>query len=225
MNHEEHVFLGFDPGGSARLGFGWSICRGNAGQFEQVCSDLGDIAENVLDAVIRALANNGLNEANVRAAGIDAPLLWDNRGGIWREADLIIQRRGGDPVSPNGLYGSVVYQGPILASLLRQHFFGALQVTEVFPSELRRVLNPLPNELERKPDRNCRGHEECLPEDGECKDTWDARTAAYADWRMYEEDPEWQDLFLINPQYHYHLLDPQLRDPPVRYWMPWRPMA
>ena len=205
MTEPVDIFLGFDPGG--RGNFGWSICTVDEMQFEQVCSGVGDIAEDVVNAVMGALDENDLLRANVRAAGIDAPLFWDNRGENLREADRIITRAVLPPRPLGLLLGVVLVQGPVLASLLRQQQqFEALAITEVFPRALRRALcnlhGALPPVLDRIEDET--EHER------------DARTAAYAAWCMYRQAPGWQDLFLCER-------DPfLLLDFPVSYWMPIR---
>ena len=199
MNEAMNIFLGFDPGGSTEPAFGWSICTGDEAQFQEVCSGVSDIAEHVVNAVMGALDENGLLRANVRAAGIDAPLFWHSAGNLYRHVDVMIQADGGNPVSLNGLRGAVLYQGPVLARMLRQHF-EALRLTEALPSALRNLLNPVPPELERI--------------DGETPHQKDARTAAYAAWCMYRTAPGWRDLSL-DEQRAFLLLDF-----PVSYWMP-----
>ena len=200
MNQPVEIFLGFDPGGRGRGrgNFGWSICRDNAGELEQLHSGLGRYAADVVEQVLDNLPPN----ACVRAAGIDAPMFWDRTGRLYRYADEIIRGACGRPVSINGLYGAVVAQGVLVASLLRERF-DDLAITEAFPSALRRVMRlALPPVLGR-----------C---ENETEHERDARTAAYAAWRMHQNAPGWRDLFLEEP-------DPFLplgNGTPVSYWMP-----
>ena len=199
MNEPIEIFLGFDPGGATEPAFGWSVCKQNAaGQFEQLTSDVGHYAEEVVAAVLGEL--DGLPLAKVVAAGIDAPLFWNRQGELYRNADAIIT--GADcrnPVSINGLYGAVVAQGVLLAALLRQHFVN-FRITEAFPGALLDLLNPAPAVLEMLPDET--DHQR------------DARVAAYAAWCMHRQAPGWRDLFPEEP-------DPVLPlGTPVSYWMP-----
>lgn len=198
MNEPMDIFLGFDPGGKGkgRGNFGWSICKDDTGEFEQVCSGLGKYAEDVVDQVRSKLPSN----ARVQAAGIDAPMFWDATGKLYRKIDEIIRKAAGiSPVSLNGLYGSVLTQGIISAVLLRRHF-SALAITEVYPTALRGLLKPLPVELNKHTDET--DHER------------DARIAAYAAWSMYRKASGWWDLFPHEPDSYLPL------DPPVSYWMP-----
>ena len=195
MSEPVDIFLGFDPGGSKGRKFGWSICKDYAGQFMQHDSGRGTHAKDVVSQVLNNLPPN----VRVRAAGIDAPLFWDSSGKMYRRVDEVIEGAGGSPVSLNGLYGSVIYQGPVLARLLMQRFEG-LAITETFPSALRKLLNPLPPELNLRDKET--GHER------------DARTAAYAAWCMYRQAPGWENKFLQEQQ---PLL---LLDFPVSYWLP-----
>ena len=196
-----NVFLGFDPGGARDRHFGWSICTGNEIQFEQVCSEVGERADDVLNAVIRAMHSLGLPLSSVQAAGIDAPLLWDSRGRNYREADYVIIGAGGHPFTLGMLPGPVLYQGPILANLLAEKF-ESVRITEAFPGALRQFLNPLPPQL--------------VQIGGETQHEVDARAAAYAAWHMctHRDAAGWQDLF-ENVQHPFPLLDL-----PVSYWMP-----
>ncbi len=194
MTKRGGIFLGFDPGGKGR--FGWSICTVDAGQFKQ---DRSGTVWCATDAVKEVNCNLPPN-ARVLGAGIDAPMFWDKAGNPWRKADKIIKRYGGgSPVSLNGLRGSVVVQGILLAVLLRERF-AKLPITEVFPSGLRNLLQDCPPELER-----CKG---------EAEDERDARTAAYAAWFMYKKDPRWRDIRLCEPNPYCPV------EPPVGYWMP-----
>lgn len=200
MNEHTDIFLGFDPGGIEN--FGWSICQGDENQFRQVCSGVGCIAIDVINAVTGALDRRGLLRANVRAAGIDAPLLWDNRGENWREADRIINGAGIPPRTFGMLLGVVLYQGPVIASGLMEQF-GALEITEAFPRALRELLVPLPPELGQIGQETT--HEQ------------DARAAAYTAWRMCNragDAQEWWDLF----EGAHHPLP--ILNFPVHYWMP-----
>jgi predicted nuclease with RNAse H fold len=198
MSEPKDIFLGFDPGGKGRGrgNFGWSICRDNDGEFEQLHSGLGRYAGEVVEQVRANLPKN----AYVRAAGIDAPMFWDRTGRLYRNVDEIIRNAGRLPVSTNGLYGAVLAQGVLVAVLLRDHF-GDLAITETFPSALRGLLDPIPPQL--------------VQIDNETPHQCDARTAAYAAWCMNAGGMAgWQDLLLCEPE-PYHLIDP-----PASYWMP-----
>ena len=214
MNEPIEIFLGFDPGGATKTAFGWCVCTQDAsGHFELLDSGAGHYAGEVFDLVSRVM-NTLPSNARVRAAGIDAPLFWDRQGRIHRNVDQIIHASGGRrPTSINGLYGSVVAQGVLLAALLRQHFIN-LAITEAFPGALRDLLKArsadksLPAELERykaklKRSKNPKENHE-----------WDALAAAYAAWCMHRQAEGWRDLFPEEP-------NPVLPlGTPVSYWMP-----
>lgn len=194
MNESVEIFLGFDPGGEGN--FGWSICREDAGQFEQLTSGTGNYAGEVFKQMLAALPAN----ACILAAGIDAPLFWNRWGEIHRNVDEIIHASSGRrPVAVNGLYGAVVTQGPLLAALLRQHFVN-FRITEAFPGALRGLLDPVPAALQPFP--------------GETDHQQDARTAAYAAWAMWNGLDGWRNLFWAET-------DPfLLLEQPIGYWMP-----
>ncbi len=205
MSESIDVFLGFDPGGEGH--FGWSICRVNNGQFRELYSGVENYAQAVVNQVKCHLPKN----AQVRAAGIDAPLFW-TRTGQPREVDGIIRgvvvalglsTRSSTVQQVNSLMGACLVQGVLLARTLWREFDN-IPITETHPKALRFLLKrradlELPAVLQRIGTES--NHQQ------------DARTSAYAARAMYNRTEGWRDLYReptsINPF-----------DTPVSYWMP-----
>ena len=210
MNEPVEIFLGFDPGGATKTAFGWCVCKQDvAGKFVKVKTGLSTHAEAAVSDVNRVLENLKSN-ACVRAIGIDAPLFW-NKTGEDRMVDKIIRRellnlnRPHSTVIPvNTLKGACLVQGVLVGDSFKA------PITETHPKALRWLLKSLPSELENykadlKRSKNPNENHE-----------WDALAAAYAAWRMYQRDPEWQDLFQKEPA-PFLPFGTQVE---VSYWMP-----
>lgn len=210
MDEPVEVFLGFDPGGKKGKGkFGWSICRYDSGEFEQLDSDVAKNAGEVVSRVKGALAPDEC----IVAVGIDAPMFW-NVTGEDRVVDKIIRgavksKSVKSSVIPvNSLQGACLVQGVLVGHTLCQQVeqFNA-PITEAHPKVLRYLLKQslgkklFPAELYKH--RKETSHQ------------WDARTAAYAAWCMHRRAEGWRNLFKEEP-------DPfrPLGTTPVSYWMP-----
>ena len=202
MGEQADVFLGFDPGGATRRGFGWSVCTQGANGFAQIASGRSTCAEAALNACLEHIDERHC----VVGCGIDAPLYWPTRGILLRDADRIIRSAGGKPVSLNGLYGSVLYQGPAIARLVWQRFPNIL-ITEVFPSAFRDFVEGFPEAVFLP---------ELMLQDGEAEDERDARTGAFAAYCAQHNglNPDWHNLF----EYEREIF-PML-DFLVEFWMP-----
>lgn len=146
QGHMGNLFLGFDPGGRRR--FGWSICREVNGRLQdRVDTGLANDAWDAFNQVRAAIAELG-PQANscVQAAGIDAPLLWNNRGNDsgFRQADHrlreLLEANGprSSVVPSNGLYGAVGIQGPLLTRHL--HKTWSLVISECHPRVLEHLV-------------------------------------------------------------------------------------
>ena len=214
MSEQVDVFLGFDPGGVGN--FGWSVCQPTAGGEELRIKEtgVGNNASHVLERVKHYLKSKGLQE-RVCAAGIDAPLFW-NETGADREVDKLIRKRlpaakkgmqqianKNSVISVRGrnMWAGLLMQGPLLANLLRQKF--AIPITESHPGALAYL------------DNRMRGLIIDLPSDDRAHER-DATFAAYAAWRMSELDPKWRNLFCEERNRILPL------GTPVSYWMPIR---
>ena len=223
-----NLFLGFDPGGahvsSCKGHFGWSICQEVDGSL-QPCPITG-LAKDAWDAINQANCEINIRypqgNFHVMAAGIDAPLLWNKRGDKkgYRKAEVILRkvlRETKGPrksvVAPNGLYGSVGMQGPLLARHLNEKW--DLLITESHPKVFRHLLSRV-NQPYLVQTANCltgglsnrksceKGHEN------------DATLGAMSAWaaircRRY---PCWKNLYKGDP----NLFNPS--GIPVSYWMP-----
>ena len=152
-NEPVELFLGFDPGGegrpNSRGNFGWSICKEVDGSLKRLDTGLSKNAWDAIDRVKSAInAHYPHGNFHVMAAGIDAPLLWNKRGdrkGYRKADDVLIKvlKETGGPwnsvVAPNGLYGAVGMQGPLLARHLSGEW--ALMITESHPTAFRYLLS------------------------------------------------------------------------------------
>ncbi len=155
----------------------------------------------------------------VRAAGIDAPLLWNKRGDRkgYRKAECVLRKVLEDTCGPvdrvltsNSLYGAVVVQGTLLSRHLSEKW--DLTITESHPKVLeclvnhtgqRQMVKSLTARLVTTHKKNPTHHER------------DATLSAVSAWAaIYANPPKWQNLYdcdlsLLNPS--------QI---PVGYWMP-----
>ena len=135
--------LGFDPGGANN--FGWSICQVVDGNLNPpLQTGLANHAMHAVQAVQGALPNN----ANILAAGIDAPLLWSNAGNRDLDQQLrnALNALNNNPfpiprvIALNALWGAVTVQGVLVAMHLNQAWPG-LVLSESHPRALRCLLN------------------------------------------------------------------------------------
>ncbi len=212
MGETVEVFLGFDPGGKKGKGkFGWSICRDEAGEFEQLDSDVAKNAGEVVSQVLDKLLPN----ERIVAVGIDAPLFWDKTGKD-RKADKIIRGEvknksvKSSVIAVNSLQGACLVQGILVGDAFYRL---NAPITETHPRVLRYLLK---QSLSRKayPAELCKRKKETSHQ-------WDARTAAYAAWAMWKDLQGqrldgWQDLFLTETAPFL----PLGRKVRVSYWMP-----
>lgn len=140
MGDPVNVILGFDPGG--RGNFGWSICPVVNGRLAAPFrTGLADQALHAVQAVQRALPGN----ANVLAAGIDAPLLWSRVGN--RDVDQQLRNALNNNPFPiprvialNSLWGAVTVQGVLVAYHVAVDWPCAV-LTESHPRALRCLLH------------------------------------------------------------------------------------
>lgn len=227
------IFLGFDPGGEGN--FGWSICREDKGSLEIFEKGLADDAWHALCKVKQALASDDeMNNSPVKAAGIDAPLMWNSRGDMkgYRKADcrllrtLTVTRGPKDRVlACNSLFGAVVVQGPLLARHLSKAWEPKPMITESHPKVFHHLLSKVNQPVLRETAlrltedlKTCtRGadhdHKKCAAckRDGHKQD---ATLAAVAAWAGIRPPCEWQDLYAEDPD----LFNPSQVE--VNYWMP-----
>ena len=135
--------MGFDPGGEGN--FGWSICPVvNGGLAAPLQTGLANHAVHAVQAVQGALPNN----ANILAAGIDAPLLWSNAGN--RDVDQQLRNAlnalNNNPfpiprvIALNALWGAVTVQGVLVAHHVAVAWPN-VDLTESHPRALRCLLH------------------------------------------------------------------------------------
>ena len=214
MPETKDLFLGFDPGGIDN--FGWSICIEVNGFLQrQLCTGLADDAWDAITQVRNAIMRLGDSSSlSVRAAGIDAPLLWNKRGDNngRRRADYVLiaaleqtgfpQPARNTVLALNSLRGADVVQG----SLLVRHLSATwdLAITECHPTVIEHLLNHM-------------GQQDMVAglTEGLVDDERDATLAAISAWAAYRRPgDQWQDLF----DQDYGLVNPS--QIPVGYWMP-----
>ena len=205
MREAMDVFLGFDPGGNGN--FGWSICRSENDGLLAIDSGLVNNALEALQAIEHVLTEKDLPRQLVRAAGIDAPMFWTNTG--FREIDVTIRNAlrhagcehpEGTVQAINSLRSACSVQGVLLGHHLALAF--GLSITEAHPKALDWLDNLMRGRIVNLPVDH-REHER------------DATFAAYAAWRMWSEDPDWNDLYNEEPRPILLPLETQ-----VSYWMP-----
>ena len=206
MTESTNIILGFDPSG--RGNFGWSVCREVAEPPHMVRVDTG-LANDACDALDRVKAALPAN-SKVLAAGIDAPLMWSQRGN--RQIDAIIRNAlRGNPNAPrvlavNRLWGSVTVQGALLAKSLWETW--GSPITESHPQALLCLLeHPQQAAILAMANGLISGlidHQ------------LDATLSAVAAWAMlhHERLPKWRNLYEPEPR----LVQPF--NTSVRYWMP-----
>ena len=238
-----NLFLGFDPGGEGTLkytgDFGWSICGGGSDSLpKRICVGLPKNAWCAIKDVERVI--NSIENASVRAIGIDAPLRWDKRGG--RKADGRLRRAlrdtkfckskvNGTVQAVNSLQGACVVQGTLLVEhLATMPWAQDAIITESHPKALQHLLPATdPPGLKEKVDCLTMGLISCTKPDAPhprdkcaaCKrdsHKQDATVCAVAAWAAIQKPPlrdrEWQNLYCQDPG----LIYPS--PIPVSYWMP-----
>ena len=212
MQEQPEFVLGFDPGGLR--GFGWSICQRVHGQLQGPLQT--GLAGNAWQAKSQ-LQDQLPDHARVFAAGIDAPLYWDKRGDMrgFRGVDHLLREAlvaNGHPsrrvVSPNGLPGSVLMQGVLLARILAATW--DLTISESHPTVLNLLLpyNGQHADMEMRDALIGGLRDDVTPHER------DATLAAISAWAALQRPPGWQNLYdqdsrLVNPS--------QI---PASYWMP-----
>ena len=145
-----NLFLGFDPGGKGK--FGWSVCREVAGGLECLKTGLADDAWHAIEKVNESISpDEHMYKSPIRAAGIDAPLLWNKRGDRkgYRKADCVLRQALNKTHGPanrvlaiNSLLGAVVVQGPLLARHLSEMPRARdMMITESHPAAFRHLLS------------------------------------------------------------------------------------
>ena len=231
-----NLFLGFDPGGKGK--FGWSVCREVAGGLQCVKTGLADDAWHAIGKANESIAHGEhMHNSPVRAAGIDAPLLWNKRGDRkgYRKADCILRRALNKTHGPanrvlaiNSLLGAVVVQGLLLVRHLSEMPRARdMMITESHPAAFRHLLSKARQpEMKKTADRLTADLATCKKRGAHkgdskgcviCKQDshrQDATLCAVAAWAAIRRPPKWQDLYhqdfgLFNPT--------QI---PVCYWMP-----
>ena len=224
------LFLGFDPGGEHKSAkckghFGWSICYENGNDCLMRLKT--GLAKDAWDAItqVKGKIRNRYPEDNflVLAAGIDSPLLWNKKGNKmgYRRADCVLRKVVSDDdvkrrvVVPNGLYGAVGMQGPLLARHLRQEW--DLMITESHPTVFRHLLSCV-NQCQLEKTANCLVKSLPSRRKCECGHERDATFAAIAAWTALRQpqlpDGNWQNLYCKDP----NLFNPSGIE--VSYWMP-----
>lgn len=125
------LWLGFDPGGAEKFGVALLDGRGAKPAVQTA----------VVSCAAEALtwAKDSAGGIMPSAAGIDTLAFWSVGIAGWREADRWLRghyREVQKSVqTPNGLYGSMLMQGMILALLLRQQW-PEIKLTETHPKVL-----------------------------------------------------------------------------------------
>ena len=217
-----NLFLGFDPAG--RKKFGWSICR-EVGGILQPCpiTGLADNAWDAINKVQRAIAaRDHLRDLPIRAAGIDAPLMWDRLGDDQgrRQTDRVLTNAlkpiGGPTnrvLSVNSLAGSVAVQGVLLVRHLSAKW--DLKITESHPKVLDYLLANGGNQYndEHQMALALMDRLNAAPSQDHERDATLSAISAWATLRK-RSSPNWQNLYD---------LDNGLFNPSgitVSYWMP-----
>lgn len=226
----KNLVLGFDPGGSGKSGskgnFGWSICSEVNGLLQErlktgLAFDAWDAIKKVKDAVAY-FGDQGYS--CVRAAGIDAPLLWNKRGDNngRRGADYVLIEALEQALFPkpamntvlavNSLRGADVVQGLLLVRHLSTTW--DIVITESHPTALEYLVHHIgqPQTVQMVQAVTAG----LVPTDKKdpLNHKKDATLSAVSAWAALQTPPQWQniydgDLGLINPS--------QI---PVGYWMP-----
>lgn len=202
-------FLGADPGGLTRNGFGWALLPiasipPNGGQV--VVTRVGT-AIHAAEAWERIKGCIGDNDS-ILAVGIDAPIGLDATHD--RRIDMHIRsylRTG--PITVNGLYGACVAQG--MAFGLMVNAYGILRTTESYPSAVH-YFAPWTKGV------SCPLHAQGAA--AGC-DQCDASAAALSAWAMVSAAPGWMDWHTIIPRPGAAPLKPTYSSVPShQYWLP-----
>ena len=229
MPETKDLFLGFDPGGHGRPSskgkFGWSICGEVDGLLqERLQTGLAHDAWEAINQVKGAIASLGPRDNPwVRAAGIDAPLLWNKRGDRkgYRKADCVLRRTLRDHnlptasvLAPNALYGAVVVQGPLLVRHLSATW--DLAITESHPTVLERLLPLIGQPQTERMVRQLTAGLVPTGRQDPMHHRRDATLCAVSAWAMVHRPKScgWQNLY----DEDFGLLNPS--QIPVGYWMP-----
>ncbi len=211
----DYLFLGFDPGGHNT--FGWSVCREVNYSLECLDSGLANDARDAIDQVRELIA--AYDNVHVWAAGINAPLLWNERG--TRNVDDRVRHAmvvagfparqvGGTVQAVNGLRGACVVQGTLLARHLSEDADWDLTITESHSRAFHHLLTSTgESELSVR---------ESIVTNGLDEHQLDATRCALAAWGAMRNLPlpqrTWQNLYEGEPTLIYpHQI-------PVSYWMP-----
>lgn len=126
------MWFGADPGGK------------NAFGIASVSSD-GSTLTACVSSADEALDWISTQAARPLGLGIDCPLWWSSRGSGDRRADQWLRQRyrnlriGSSVMTTNSLQGSVLVQGVMFASIVRERF-GDIPITEAHPKVLLRAL-------------------------------------------------------------------------------------
>jgi hypothetical protein len=128
------VVLGFDPGGSSRIGNGVAAVQLVNGAVQELATDH---FQNVDQASEWILAQ--VQAAPPLALAIDTLLAWSGATNGDRAVDRSLRAQyhavGSSVVSPNGLYGAMSIGGPLLAARLRGQY-PVLPLFETHPKVL-----------------------------------------------------------------------------------------
>jgi len=206
------VYLGFDPGGAGA--FGWCVLAGD--QLPLQILKRG-VANHATQAVYDALTVVG--PANLRSAGIDAPLFWQPKGD--RNADQVVRNRivqlgsnGGTVNAVNSMRGACLIQGMMVAMLLRKAR-SELAITESHPKALLWLLSIATrgNPTSAVALANL-GHLVVGEVIGASDHERDAALGAFTAFAMTAGLSGWRNLY---PQ-ESHALSPL--NPPPGYWLP-----
>ena len=128
MSEHRGLILGFDPGGEggSRGKFGWSICETISGALQPpIEAGLAKNAWDALNKVKDALKQDDLEGGPpVIAAGIDAPLFWNQQGkrivDINLKEDLKQSGKDNSVLHINSLQGACLAQGLLVGKHLRE---------------------------------------------------------------------------------------------------------
>lgn len=216
MTEPVEIFLGFDPGGDRA--FGWSVCRENSGQINEIESGVASDAERAFKHSRAALPDN----YQVVAVGIDAPILWQ-RTGRTRRIDTLIRDKVKVANQLDGNERATVFEigsarGALLigGGRLGEYSYKVFHapVTETHPKALRCLLRQF---------CVCNGFPHVLNKTANESDhQWDARTSAYAAWAMHQclngrGLAGWNDLYRKEPNLELRFSIPRNH---LHYWMP-----
>ena len=238
LRQHVELFLGFDPGG--KNAFGWSICKQTESGLEILNTGLATDALSAMNRVRSEIRTQyPTNNFRVRAAGIDAPLRWNNRGTrradytlrkALRETEFPKERVSGTVQAVNSLQGSCVVQGTLLARHLNEDTDWDLEITESHPTAFHHLLKRIgPSQLVQSAFSLTAGFRTCAlarKRDAKRCDTCkpdshrrDATLCVLAVWaaerKLSLRRGNWQNLYDYDQN---DLMYPS--QIPVSYWMP-----